>query len=381
MSGYISKLGQVWVEGEVLTAKQFSQVYFISFRDLDSEIGIEVVAAQSIIDKLPEKLSQGSKVLMLVATEWWSKRGEVKFRVKEIRPLGLGDLLVRIEMLRSALRTEGLFDRERKKPLPFLPRKVGLITGRDTDALKDVVVNARRRWPATAFEIREIPLQQPDTPRLAINALNELQTIDDVDVIVIARGGGSFADLLPWSDEGLARAVANAYKPVVSAIGHEADKPILDDVADVRASTPTDAAGKIVPDLEVERAHFERNLGYLRNHKTEWIAAEKRHLDLVGSALATKSPRAILQNRLVEIGSIAREITLKVKHRLEKQKVEIESKRQSLNALSPFNVLARGYSVLLDENGQVIKSTADISPGASFVAQVSDGTFEAERKK
>jgi exodeoxyribonuclease VII large subunit len=381
MGAHISRLGQVWVEGEVLSAKLYGQMYFISFRDLENEIGIEVVAGTSVVDKLPEPLDKGSKVLLHVSTEWWTKRGEVKFRVREIRPLGLGELLVRIEMLRNALRAEGLFDLERKKPLPFLPRKVGLITGRDTDALKDVVVNARRRWPATQFEIREIPLQQPDTPLLTISALNELQAIAEVDVIVIARGGGSFADLLPWSDEGLAREVAKAYKPIVSAIGHEADRPILDDVADVRASTPTDAASKIVPSLEEERALFDRNVGYLKSHRIDWLASENRHLELVRTALTTKSPKALLQNRLVEVRGISREISLKVKHRIEKQVVELSSRKNSLAALSPFNVLARGYSVLYDESDNVIKSTKDVSIGQNFKAQVSDGTIEAERKK
>ena len=381
MGTHISRLGQVWVEGEVISAKLYGQMYFISFRDLEKEIGIEVVAPSAVINKLPEKIDSGSKVLIHVSTEWWTKKGEVKFKVRDIRPLGLGELLIRLEMLRNALRAEGLFNPDLKKPVPFLPRKIGLITGRDTDALKDVVVNSRRRWPATQFEIREIPLQQPDTPTLAINALNELQAISDVDVIVIARGGGSFVDLLPWSDEGLARAVAAAYIPVVSAIGHEADRPILDDVADLRASTPTDAASKIVPSLEEEKATFERNAGYLQNHRIDWLSKENRHLELIRSALGTKSPKALLQNRIAEVRSISRELALKVKHRVEKQFVEIESRRNSLVALSPFNVLARGYSVLLDEKGSVIKSTKDLKVGQSFKAQVSDGTIEAERKK
>ncbi|MGA0857853.1 MAG: exodeoxyribonuclease VII large subunit, partial [Candidatus Nanopelagicales bacterium] len=192
MGTHISRLGQVWVEGEVISAKLYGQMYFISFRDLEKEIGIEVVAPSAVINKLPEKIDSGSKVLIHVSTEWWTKKGEVKFKVRDIRPLGLGELLIRLEMLRNALRAEGLFNPDLKKPVPFLPRKIGLITGRDTDALKDVVVNSRRRWPATQFEIREIPLQQPDTPTLAVNALNELQSISEVDVIVIARGGGSF---------------------------------------------------------------------------------------------------------------------------------------------------------------------------------------------
>lgn len=381
MGAHISRLGQVWVEGEVISAKIFGRMYYITFRDLEREIHVSTVAPIPIVEKLPEKLDTGSKVLLLMKPEWWDKRGEVKFKVSEIRPLGLGELLVRIEMLRNALRAEGLFNPDLKKPVPFLPRKVGLITGRDTDALKDVVVNARRRWPATQFEIREIPLQQQDTPILTINALRELQEINEVDVIVIARGGGSFVDLLPWSDEALARAVAAAYKPVVSAIGHEADRPILDDVADLRASTPTDAAGKIVPNLEEEKAAFERNSGFLRNHKIDWLTSERRHLELIRSALTTKSPKALLQNRLVEVKTISREITIKVKHHIEKQIVQLESRKNSLVALSPFNVLARGYSVLLDKNGSVIKSTKDVGVGQSFTAQVSDGTIEAERKK
>ena len=268
---YVAKLGRVWVEGQIIKSQVYGNLAYISFRDPDLDISIQVVATTSVIDSLQPPLEEGSRVVIHASVEWWSKKGDLKLRAHAIQNVGVGDLLVRIQMLRNALEAEGLFKPERKQKLPFLPRKVGLITGRDTDALKDVVVNARRRWPATAFEIKEIALQQQGTPLAAIKAMHELEAIEDVDVIVIARGGGSFEDLLPWSDEGLARAVAKCSKPVVSAIGHEADHPILDDVADVRASTPTDAARKIVPDLEDETAQVSRNASRLRDLRTRWF--------------------------------------------------------------------------------------------------------------
>lgn len=376
---YISRLNKVWVEGQVIKCQTYGATSYIAFRDPDLDISVQVVAATSILSGLQPPLEDGSRVVIQASFEWWAKKGTLNLRAHAIQNVGVGDLLVRIQMLRTALEAEGLFKAERKKKLPFLPRKVGLITGRDTDALKDVVVNARRRWPSTVFEIKEIALQQQGTPLAAIKAMQELEAIEDVDVIVIARGGGSFEDLLPWSDEGLARAVANCSKPVVSAIGHEADHPILDDVADVRASTPTDAARKIVPDIEEETAQVSRNSSRLKDLKNRWFEEQNRHLTFAKQTLAAKSPKALIEIKQGEIKLVQQQLRTTAQNHLKSLKADLQANKARLNALSPFNVLARGYAVATDKSGNVIRDGKTLSAGVLFNIRVEAGTFSAQK--
>ena len=378
---WVAKLGRVWVEGQVIKSQVYGQLAYIAFRDPDLDISIQVVASTSLIEGLSPPLTEGSRIVMHASVEWWNKKGDIKLRAHAIQNVGVGDLLVRIQMLRNALEAEGLFKPERKKKLPFLPRKVGLITGRDTDALKDVVVNARRRWPSTQFEIKEIPLQQQGTPLAATKAMQELEAMADVDVIVIARGGGSFEDLLPWSDEGLVRAVAKCSKPVVSAIGHEADHPILDDVADVRASTPTDAARKIVPDLEDESAQVARNASRLKDLKTRWFDEQNRYLAFAKQTLAAKSPKALVEIKQGEIKLIQQELRTLAQNHIKNLKADLQANSARLKALSPFNVLARGYAVATDTAGNVIRDGKTLNVGEVFNIQVEAGTFGAQKVK
>ncbi|MCX6402667.1 MAG: exodeoxyribonuclease VII large subunit [Actinobacteria bacterium] len=378
---WVAKLGRVWVEGQVIKSQVYGQLAYIAFRDPDLDISIQVVASTSLIEGLSPPLTEGSRIVMHASVEWWNKKGDIKLRAHAIQNVGVGDLLVRIQMLRNALEAEGLFKPERKKKLPFLPRKVGLITGRDTDALKDVVVNARRRWPSTQFEIKEIPLQQQGTPLAATKAMQELEAMADVDVIVIARGGGSFEDLLPWSDEGLVRAVAKCSKPVVSAIGHEADHPILDDVADVRASTPTDAARKIVPDLEDESAQVARNASRLQDLKTRWFDEQNRYLAFAKQTLAAKSPKALVEIKQGEIKLIQQQLRTSAQNHIKNLKADLQANSARLKALSPFNVLARGYAVATDKAGNVIRDGKTLNVGEVFNIQVEAGTFGAQKVK
>lgn len=374
---WVAKLGRVWVEGQVIKAPIYGNIAYITFRDSDLDISIQVVASTSLLDNLQPSLAEGSRIVIHASVEWWSKKGELKLRAHAIQNVGVGDLLVRIQMLRQALEAEGLFKTELKKKLPFLPRKIGLITGRDTDALKDVVVNARRRWPATRFEVKEIALQQQGTPLAAIKAMQELEAIEDVDVIVIARGGGSFEDLLPWNDEGLARAVRKCSKPVVSAIGHEADHPILDDVADVRASTPTDAARKIVPDIEDETAQVSRNASRLRDLRTRWFDEQNRHLAFAKQTLTAKSPKSLIEIKQGEIKLIRQSLRTTSLNHINRLKADLSANQARLKALSPFNVLARGYAVATDQSGNVVRDGKALADGEKFNIRVEAGIFGA----
>ena len=375
LSGYLAKLNRIWIEGQIVSIKPYGNTAYVAFRDVDADFSLKVVMATSLIT--PEVV-EGARVAIFAQVEWWGKRGEVNLRVHAIRSVGLGDLLARIEMLRRTLDAEGLFAADRKKPLPFLPRKVGLITGRDTDAFKDVVINARRRWPSIAFEVREIALQLPTTPVIAAKALEELQQAPGVDVIVIARGGGSFEDLLPWSDEGLIRAVAKSVVPVVSAIGHEADRPLLDEVADVRASTPTDAARKIVPSLEEERAQFDRMSLRLHDHKDRWFEQQLQWLVQARATLRASSPRSLIVTRIAELAHHRTAMTASVRLRVEREQGLLARSRGQLAALSPFAVLNRGYALATTHDGTVIRDASTVSVGDQLTIRLHQGAVVAE---
>ena len=255
---HIERAPQVWIEGQVIELNRRGGTAYLTLRDVDQEISLPASAWGMVMARLREPVERGSRVVALVKPEMWLKTGRLTMAVRDMRPVGLGDLLARVERLRQALGAEGLFAESRKRRLPLLPHCVGLITGRDSDAKKDVLRNAALRWPAVCFEIREVAVQGANAVSEVMAALRELDSRPEVDVIVIARGGGSLEDLLPFSNEALVRAVADAATPVVSAIGHEADRPILDDVADLRASTPTDAAKRIVPEVTEELARVRQ---------------------------------------------------------------------------------------------------------------------------
>ncbi|HZY75414.1 MAG TPA: exodeoxyribonuclease VII large subunit, partial [Jatrophihabitantaceae bacterium] len=249
---WIARLGEVWVDGQVaqLTRRPGMPTQFLTLRDPDANISLSVTSPRGV---LPDDVAEGARILVRARPDFWLERGTLSLRALEIRQVGLGELLAQLERLRKLLASEGLFARERKRPLPFLPRTVGLITGRASAAERDVVENARRRLPGARFRIENVATQGPSAVPEIVAALQRLDADPEVDVVVIARGGGSVEDLLPFSNETLVRAVAGARTPVVSAIGHESDVPLLDHVADLAASTPTDAAKRIVPDLGEEQ--------------------------------------------------------------------------------------------------------------------------------
>jgi exodeoxyribonuclease VII large subunit len=255
IADYVEKMSVLWVEGQVvqLTRRPGQRTAYLTLRDPDVDMSLSVAIQVNALDAMPTPVGQGARVVLQAKPVFWTQRGSLMLDARQIRPVGVGELLARVEHLKRLLTSEGLFDAERKQPLPFLPHTVGLVCGRASAAEKDVVENARRRWPAVRFEIREVAVQGPAAVQELSGALAELDALPHVDVIVIARGGGSVEDLLPFSNEALVRAVSAARTPVVSAIGHDVDTPLLDHVADWRASTPTDAGKRVVPDAQAER--------------------------------------------------------------------------------------------------------------------------------
>lgn len=364
---WIGKLGPVWVEGELsqVDDRKGSSMIFMRLRDTSSDISISLSCHRSVFQAVAP-LPQNARIKVFSKVSFYTGNGTLSLSAREIHHVGLGELLARLEMLKKVLAAEGLFQTSRKKALPFLPRKVGLICGRNSAAEKDVVENARRRWPAVQFEIREVAVQGSSAVSEVSSALKELEKIDDVDVIIITRGGGSFEDLLPFSDEGLVRLVAASSKPIVSAIGHEQDTPLLDLVADFRASTPTDAAKRVVPDIQEELS----GLGELSKRLTRGIRVR---FDQEVKIIQNFASRPVMRDAMLlitpEIESLSRDrknLRQSLHHRITLNEKELKGVISQLKALSPYAVLERGYAVARSVDGKVVRDVKEMKVGDSI---------------
>ncbi|GAB15569.1 exodeoxyribonuclease VII large subunit [Arthrobacter globiformis] len=377
---HIDRAPAAWVEGQVIELNRRGGSAFLTLRDVDAEISLPASIWSKLLDRQEAPLERGSRVVALLKAEFWMKTGRLNMSVKDIRPVGLGDLLARIERLRHALAAEGLFAESRKKRLPLLPHRIGLITGRDSDAKKDVLRNAALRWPAVEFEIREVAVQGNTAVSQMVRALRELDARPEVDVIVIARGGGALEDLLPFSSEELIRAVAAAVTPVVSAIGHEADRPILDDVADLRASTPTDAAKRIVPEVSEELARVRQAEAQLRRSVTLLVARETDRLAAVRSRPVLASPESMITARADDVERLAQRSTAAISAAVTRASDQLVHLQAQVRALSPQQTLDRGYAVvqLSGSGGAVVRQPAQAPAGAALSVRVAGGRFGAE---
>ncbi|MEH0108224.1 exodeoxyribonuclease VII large subunit [Tersicoccus sp. MR15.9] len=374
---YIERAPFAWVEGQVIELNRRANVTYLTLRDTDAEVSFSVAVLGRVLDQLPVPLERGARVVAQLKADFWMKTGRLSMQTRDIRPVGLGDLLARIERLRQALGAEGLFAAERKLPLPRLPHRIGLITGRNSDAEKDVLRNAALRWPAVQFEIREVAVQGVTAVAQVSAALRELDEHPEVDVIVIARGGGSLEDLLPFSNEDLVRAVSAARTPVVSAIGHEADRPILDDVADLRASTPTDAAKRIVPDVAEELQRIAQARQVLDRSVRSLLHRETDRLAGLRSRPVMLRPETMLTARAEDVERMrhrARRATEIAVHRATDRVAHL---RAQMRSLSPQNTLDRGYAVVQLADGSVVRSSGQTQPDDRVRIRVAAGEIGA----
>jgi len=370
---YIGRLGTIWIEGQLAEVNPRKGLTYLSLRDTDRDVSLSLYIASGVMDSLVTTVEQGSRVLVQVKADWWAKRGSLQFKVLQMRAVGIGELMARLEALRNLLAAEGLFNEDRKKPLPFLPRRIGLICGQASDAMHDVIENAKRRWPDVQFEVREVAVQGVNCVRQVSDALTELDAIPDIDVIVIARGGGAFEDLLPFSDESLIRVVAGIETPVVAAIGHEEDRPLLDYVADYRASTPTDAARKIVPDVLQEISDLRNAQTRLQFLVSAGITRLEQQLALTRSRPALASPATLISQRLTENAGLRSAIHVKVKNLIELETAHLSGAYATLRALSPQGTLERGFSIVRNSNNKIIKSSAEVSVGEELKVKFAEG--------
>ncbi|MFC1432782.1 exodeoxyribonuclease VII large subunit [Streptacidiphilus sp. N1-3] len=377
IGGWINRLGAVWVEGQItqLSRRPGAGVVFLTLRDTSQDVSLSVTCYRAAFDPVAELVTEGSRVVLHAKPEWYGPRGTLSLRAAEIRLIGLGDLLARLELLKRTLGAEGLFAAERKRPLPFLPQCVGLVTGRASAAERDVLQNAQRRWPAVRFEVRNVPVQGVHAVPEVIAAVKELDEHPEVDVIIIARGGGSVEDLLPFSDEQLVRAVAAARTPVVSAIGHEPDQPLLDYVADLRASTPTDAAKRVVPDVREELARVHGLRDRARHGIRARLERERGGLDAVRSRPVLAAPHRMVDERAAQLAALLERSRRTLDHRLDRAASELAHTLARVVALSPAATLQRGYAVLQREDGAVVRDPAQVGAGDALRARVAEGEF------
>jgi len=383
VAGWIDKLGTVWVEGQLaqVTIRPDAKTVFMVLRDPAADMSLTVTCSRDLVARAPVKLAEGIQVVVCGKPSFYTGRGTFSLRLSEIRAVGIGELLARIDRLRRLLDAEGLFDPRLKRPIPFLPNTIGLITGRASAAERDVTTVATARWPAARFAVRNTAVQGPNAVPQIVEALRELDQDSDVDVIVLARGGGSVEDLLPFSDETLCRAIAACHTPVISAVGHEPDNPLCDLVADLRAATPTDAAKKVVPDTAAEQRLVDdlrqRSAQALRN----WVSREQRALAQLRSRPVLAEPLKALDARAEEVRRARSAVRRDVSRLVAAETERVGHLAARLATLGPAATLARGYAVVqavpTAKPMGVLRSVNDAPPGTRLRVRVADGAVAA----
>jgi exodeoxyribonuclease VII large subunit len=380
IGAWIGRLGWVWVDGQVaqITRRPGTSTVFITLRDPSADLSLTLTTSRDVIDTGAPNLQNGARIVAHAKPDFYPGRGTLSLRADEVRQVGIGELLARIEMLKKHLAAEGLFDPARKRRPPFLPTRIGLVTGRASAAERDVLTNARRRWPAIDFRVINVAVQGATAVPEMVNALRLLDADDTIDVIVLARGGGSTEDLLPFSDEALCRAVFACRTPVVSAVGHETDNPLVDFVADARASTPTDAAKRLVPDLRDELRLIEQARWRLKRALGHIIDREQQRVDALRSRPSLAKPHAVLDQHQAEIAGWRDRAARCLRHRLDRADDGLSHTTARLRALSPAATMQRGYAIVQRADGTVVRAPGEVGTGDPLRIRVAGGEFHAE---
>ncbi|MGY3516671.1 exodeoxyribonuclease VII large subunit [Micromonospora sp. PTRAS2] len=379
VGAWIARLGWVWVDGQVaqISRRPGASTVFLTLRDPSADLSLTVTTNRDVLDAGAPELREGARVVLHAKPEFYAARGTLSLRADEIRQVGLGELLARLEKLKKLLAAEGLFDRARKRRLPFLPGRIGLITGRASAAERDVLTNARRRWPAVEFRTVNVAVQGPGAVPQIVDALKVLDADPTVDVIVIARGGGGIEDLLPFSDEALCRAVFACRTPVVSAIGHETDAPLVDYVADVRASTPTDAAKRVVPDLAEELRLIRQARQRVERAVRNLVDREAHRLDGLRSRPVLARPQVMVEQRAADVTALRQRAGRTLHHRLGAAQDELRHTLARLRALSPAATLERGYAIVQRADGHVVRAAGEVGRGDALRVRLAEGELAA----
>ena len=374
---WIGHLGRIWVEGQIAELSKRGSAVYVTLRDPVAAVSVRVVCPRTVFEATDPAPAEGARVVIWAKPDFNTARGSFSLSAIEIRAVGIGELLARLERLRRSLASEGLFAAERKRPLPFLPATIGLVCGRDSAAERDVLRNAALRWPAVKFRVEQVAVQGQHAVEEVIGALRQLDADPAVDVIIITRGGGSIEDLLPFSDETLIRAVAACRTPVVSAIGHEQDAPILDYVADVRASTPTDAARRVVPDVAEQLALVAQLRSRARRCVTGRLDRESSWLAAVRSRPALASPVREIERRQEQLTAVTERARRSVSASLDRAQDGLDHTRARLLALSPAATLRRGYAIVQRGDASVVRSAAQVAEGETLTIRFAEDQLNA----
>lgn len=382
---WVDRLGAVWVEGQLaqVTARPGTGTAFLVLRDPAADVSLQLTAPVGLVREGGPAVVEGNRVVVHGKPSFFLGRGTLSLRVDEIRAVGIGELLARIERLRKLLAAEGLFDPARKRRLPFLPGRIGLVTGRSSAAEHDVVSNATARWPSVRFRIEHVATQGALAVPQIVDALGALDRDREVDVIVLARGGGSVEDLLPFSDETLCRAVAACRTPVVSAIGHEPDTPLVDHVVDLRCSTPTEAGRRLVPDLAEETARISGLRDRARRALAGWVEREARLLESLRHRPVLAEPLRAIDAHGEQVERLLEATRASVLRDLDRRGTDLAHVRARLTTLGPAATLARGYAVvqrIVPDGGDVppvLRSVTEAGPGTELRIRVADGAVTA----
>ena len=384
VKAWIERLGSVWVEGQLaqVNMKPSWRFSYLTLRDVEAEMSLQVTCDTALLQNAPAPLRDGDRVVVYGKPTFFTGRGSFSLRATEIRPVGVGELLARIERLRQQLASEGLFDASRKLPLPYLPRCIGLITGRGSAAERDVLSVAEDRWPHVHFKVINTAVQGAPAVPEVITALEALDADPEVDVIIIARGGGSVEDLLPFSEEALQRAVSRARTPVVSAIGHEPDNPVLDNIADLRAATPTDAAKRVVPDAREELLRLDQLRQRAAAALRGWVDRQQQNLQALRSRPVLADPFTPITRQEEEVQRALTMVRRDITYLLNSHESQVRALRAQVSALGPSATLARGYSVVqvIPRDGsepEVVTSYEQAPPGSQLRIRVADGSVTA----
>jgi exodeoxyribonuclease VII large subunit len=373
VGGWIGKLGRIWVEGQITDLTRRGGTVYLTLRDPVANMSVRVVGSLSVFDGAGPAVVDGARVVIHAKPDFWVNRGTFSLSAIEVRAVGVGELLARLERLKQLLAAEGLFLPERKRALPFLPHRIGLICGRDSAAERDVLENARRRWPAVAFQVENTAVQGQYAVSEVVTALEKLDGDPLIDVIIITRGGGSLEDLLPFSDEALVRAVSVCRTPVVSAIGHEQDAPILDLVADLRASTPTDAAKKVVPDVREQLVLVRQLRDRGRRFMTGRLDREQAWVTNVRSRPALADPVREVERKAEQVLALRDRTRRSLSGALDRAADQLSHTRARLVSLSPQATLDRGYAIVQRPDESVLRSVEGVAKGDELLIRLADG--------
>lgn len=375
---WVERLGWVWVEAQIAELSRRQSRVFLTLRDTEADLSVQASCTADVFDVVVPPVTEGAKVVVRAKPRYYDRRGSLSLTLDRIRPVGFGELLARLEQRKRLLAAEGVFAPERKRPLPFLPGCVGLVTGKGSAAERDVVENARLRWPGVRFRILNTLVQGETAALQVMEALKRLDDDPAVDVIVVARGGGSLEDLLPFSDEGLVRAVAAARTPVVSAIGHETDMPLLDLVADLRASTPTDAAKRVVPDVVEESVRVRQARDRMLRAVRQQLDREQHGLTALRSRPSLAAPYELVEERRAAVVELRGRSRRSLGHRLDRARDDLAHGLARVRGLSPLATLQRGYAVVTTDEGHVLAGVGSAAAGQALDVRVHDGRLRTQ---